>query len=91
MIFTESKRNVSIGVLCGIIAGFVLGIFFGYPGSEPLETSKGNAAGDIVGLARAGKFRNNPVTGTEKAECDTLVYEATGSDGENLKIMLIKK
>lgn len=89
MIFTETKRNVLIGVLTGILAGFVLGAFFGLPDSD-FRTGKGNASGDIARIANLGKFTAPSGCQEEKAAQDTVRYEAADTDGNNIEILIIK-
>lgn len=90
MAMTETKRNIFIGVLTGMLVGFVLGIVFGNQGAE-LETKGDNASGSITRIANVGKFSTQPEGINEKAESDTLRYEADGEDGKRIEILIISE
>ena len=89
MIMTETKKNVTLGVLTGTLVGFVLGVVFGKPGTD-LETGEGNASGNIAKIANIGKFTELPATREEAAGKDTIRYEAVDEDGKSMEIIIIK-
>lgn len=89
MIFTQTKRNVTIGVLTGILVGFVLGAAF-CTSDRKQAPAKGNASGDIAKIAAMGKFRPQACEAESRAEADTIRYEAVGADGRNTEILIIK-
>lgn len=89
MISTHTKRNVTIGVLTGILVGFVLGVVF-YSSDRKLDTEKGNASGNIAKIATMGKFCEQSDETEKMSGADTIRYEAVGTDGKNTEILIIK-
>ena len=86
---TETKKNVSLGVLTGTLVGFVLGVVFGNPESG-LGTSAENASGNIARIANVGKFTEFPEAAEETVCKDTIRYEAVDGEGKSIEIIIIK-
>ena len=87
---TETKKNVSLGVLTGTLVGFVLGVVFGNPGSE-FGVDTGNTSADISKAVKIGKFTDIPVVRDDSAQVrDTVRYEAVDEEGESMEIIIIK-
>lgn len=87
---TETKKNVSLGVLTGTLVGFVLGVVFGNPG-HGFGVDKGNTSADISKAARIGIFTDIPAVRDDSAQGrDTVRYEAVDEEGESMEIIIIK-
>lgn len=89
MNFTQTKRNVTIGVLTGLLVGFALGAAFSSSDAK-MNSGKGNASGDVAKLVTMGKFRTQTDETEINSEADTVRYEAVGTDGKNTEIIIIK-
>lgn len=103
MKMSKTKLNIGIGVLTGILVGFVLGTAF--LGNESDIKTGGNASGNVSRLSRTHLINsdpNNPVIedyNTESPELldmpeimesDSISLTATDAQGQNWKITISK-
>lgn len=87
---SKSKINVSIGVLTGVLAGFVLGAAFGIPDSS-LKTDENKAAGNIANVSALRKsLIQSEKQVPEPENADTLNFTAYDEDGKEIEILIIK-
>lgn len=85
---TESRKNIFIAVLTGIIVGFVLGAVFGRT-ENCTAVNAGDAAANMARIARTGQFRTKTEVQDIPAEKDTIRCEAIDKEGKRTEILII--